>query len=487
MITLDRGRWKTERTAEEQIATARDLTNDLSPTERLAFDALLQQIKSGSPSLLVDEVARVDWDEVPVPIEEWINSDELIGDNARSMFPKLKQDMIRLFRGNYHEVVLCLHPDTRIPLLDGTTPTIKELAERWTEAPEPFWVYGVHNERIVPCLAQEPRQTGEDDYFRITLDDGTTFTGNARHQMIMRDGTKRMIRDMTVGDSIMPFDVRLSGQNARRGLRGYEQVNDLTTGKWVFTHRIVAAQECSKASDDSTTIHHKNFKKLDNSPENLEWVRACDHNKMHGDHIRRLNLNGQAHRAGKLAWTNRSPEAKAAFSAMMVERNKIAGDRRLDVTVEAIQRSGASNINEAAELLGCSQSRVRRVLVKHGQSQTEFFGNRRGKRRGKVDVTPDAVINAIREGSRTIAAVAVRLDCAESTVSRAFKKAGLRWKVLCKTTGNHFVTKIEPAGRGPVFCMTVPATGNFAISTDGKEVPTRSGVFSSNTGSIGWG
>jgi len=50
--------------------------------------------------------------------------------------------------------------------------------------------------------------------------------------------------------------------------------------------------------------------------------------------------------------------------------------------------------------------------------------------------------------------------------------------------GNRYVTKIEHIGNGPVYCMTVPDTGNFAISTSpGK----RGGVISSNTGSIGWG
>lgn len=106
MITQERGRWRTDRTPEEQIAVTRQLALDLNEKERAAFDHLIQQITSGSASVLVDEIAKVDWNEVPMPIEEWINSEEMIGDNAKSMFPKLKEDMIRLFKGNYHEVVL---------------------------------------------------------------------------------------------------------------------------------------------------------------------------------------------------------------------------------------------------------------------------------------------------------------------------------------------------------------------------------------------
>jgi len=490
-IIQEGGRWRSIRTPDERRESARTLVEKLNPQERAALQKILADYEATGKSPIVEQVAQVEWDEQPMPVSEWLLNEDMVGETGKDMYPQLRADMCELFEGDYSEAVLCLHPGTRIPLLDGSTPTIKELADRWAADQSPFWVYGVESGRIVPALAQEPRETGIDDYYRVTLDDGTSFTGNARHQMVMRDGSKRRITDMTVGDSLMPFTVRLSGESARRGLRGYEQLLDVDTGKWLYTHRVVADDQCPPPCESARTVHHANFKKLDNRPSNLRRMRFEDHSRMHGDHIRQLNLAGQAVKAGRLAWTNRSPAAKAAFSAMMSARNKSMGDRRPDVTLESIKQSGAKSVREAAGLLGSSPTRVRRVFAQHGLSGTEFFGERRGKRRGAVDVTLAAIQAAVAAGSNTPDAVAARLRCAKSTIYRVLKKNSRSWSDLCEVVGNHYVVGIEHVGAGPVFCMTVPRTTNFAISTfDGKEVKTtsqRSGVFSSNTGSIGWG
>lgn len=178
--------------------------------EKAALKLILDEWRSGKQSILVNEVADVEWDEIPLPVDEWLMNEDMVGETGHDMYPQLREDLRELFEGGYSEAVLCVHPDTRVPLLDGTTPTIKELAERWVRNQTPVWVYSYVNGEIAPAEAIQPRQTGVDDYFRVTLDDGSTFVGNARHQMLRRDGRKVMIRDMQPGDSLMPFDVKLS-------------------------------------------------------------------------------------------------------------------------------------------------------------------------------------------------------------------------------------------------------------------------------------
>jgi hypothetical protein len=198
----------------------------LSPKNRAAIDLLLKDTVLNKTNRVVDQAERFQWDPSTgpaVPIRQWVNDRHLLGETAETLFPMLKEDMIELFEGDYYECILCLHPDTAIPLLDGSSATIRELADRWKSNQTPFWVYGIKDGAVVPVLALEPRQTGVDDYFKVTLDDGSSFTGNARHQMIMRGGSKRMIRDMAPGDSIMPFDVKLSERPSDR-ISGYEQV-----------------------------------------------------------------------------------------------------------------------------------------------------------------------------------------------------------------------------------------------------------------------
>ncbi len=508
MIFQEGGRWRSELTALEKQMDVDDIVGKLTPEEYAALEHMLGDFELQGTSAVADECADLEWEEVPLPIEEWLDSYHHVGDTGSTIFPVLKKDLIELFSGGYHEVILCLHPGTRIPLLDGSTPTIKELSDRWEEDQEPFWVYSYVNGEIGPAKAVHPRKTGIDDYYRVTLDDGSTFTGNSRHQMLRRDGEKVMIKDMVPGDSLMPFNVKISSREQGNSLNGYEQTQ-LLSGKWEYTHRISAKQESLRESTKHSVVHHADFDKLNNDPTNLKWMTWPDHTRLHAD----------------LAYR----------------------ERRTDITLDAIKQSGATSLQEAAEILNCSWSRIRRVLRNHETSQVEFFGNRKGRRRGKADLTLEAIYQAvdsgitscaavsrhlgrdrttlhrflsdlglswedvspnshrplgitlqqieeaIESGSVTLSACAARLDCSVGTIQNTLRKHNKNWKDLKKVAigaGNHFVISVEKIGNGPVYCMTVPEAGNFAIATDAKggaNPGRRSGVISSNTGSIGWG
>jgi len=572
MIEQKDGYWRSNATQDEKVDAAKAAIAKLTPQEYLGFREIIKEIAHKGRSETARVVADFEWDENPMPVREWLMDTDMVGETGHDMYPVLRDDFCELFDagalalGGYYEAVLCLHPDTRVPLLDGSLPTIKELAERWERDQTPFWVYSYVGGDVAPAQAIQPRQTGMDGYYRVTLDDGSTFVGNARHQMLRRNGEKVMIRDMEPGDSLMPFEVKFSSRKNKDTLDGYEKIK-LLSGEWEYTHRLVA-KSVLKDDGDEDTIHHADFRKTNNAPSNLRWMRWREHIELHAgliaewrkanpekaaandaehsahltsfwegeegdarrlDHAERLrarNLKGNASAAGKFAWKNRSPEAKAAFSAMMVKRNKSAKQRqavseskrkakgkprkppkncepsslRSNVTFDAIKTSEARSVAEAARLLGCSCSLIRRVLKDAGKSGPKVFGERRGKRRGKSDVTLELITSAIEAGASTAGAVASKLGCNKTTVYRCLKKEGKVWSDLCELVGNHYVVSVEKIGHGPVYCLSVPGAGNFAISTLGADLqssagaaplgkkgansPLRSGVFSSNTGAI---
>ena len=545
MIVQEAGRWHSYVTKDEQSTEIDEILDKLNDNELASLEAILKEVGATGSSEIADTCAELEWEEVPIPIEEWLESYHHIGDLKDSIYPVLKQDLIDLFNGNYHEVILCVHPGTRIPLLDGTTPTIKDLAERWEHNEEPFWVYSYVNGELGPAQAVHPRQTGVDDYYRVTLDNGSSFVGNSRHQMLLRNGTKRMIKDMTVGDSLMPFEVRVSSKEGGQRLDGYEQIKSLD-GSWVYTHRLVARNLCEKADGDEDTIHHVNFTKTDNQPMNLLWMRWKDHFRYHATcqlawaaanpeaaarviaklleatDCRWNGPNGAKNRAsqskrsrkllseqsraskmGKVAWKSRSASAKTAFKTLMAQRNReSASDKRIDITLEAIIACNATNMADAARQLKCSESRIRKVIEDSEMTDIEIFGGlwNRGRKNKftsdtragpKYKLTLEQIEEAISAGAATTRAAAAKLGVSKKTIYNTLKRLGVAWDDLCETVGNHYVVSVEKEGCGPVYCMTVPDAGNFAISTnfDGKEVnPTmRSGVISSNTGSTRWG
>ena len=103
----------------------------------------------------------------------------------------------------------CVGPDTIIPLPDGTRPTIKELSEKYKDSPqERFHVFSYDHETDTVKLgnAFHPRKKGLRDVWKITLDNDQSIIGSAKHPFLMRNGEYKVVKDLQVGDSVMPFE-----------------------------------------------------------------------------------------------------------------------------------------------------------------------------------------------------------------------------------------------------------------------------------------
>ena len=179
--------------------------------------------------------------------------------------------------------ILPVHKDTPIPLLDGRTITIEELSKEFSEGKENY-VYSIQDKtlKIVPGkVVWCGKNYTAEKLIRITLDDGSHFDLAAEHELIMRDGTKKRADEVSVGESVMPF-YRKVNKDSKKLFDKYEKVFNPNSGKYEFTHRIIA-ETVEKENDLYNTVHHKDFNKYNNSPCNLMWMDYNEHHKMHGD------------------------------------------------------------------------------------------------------------------------------------------------------------------------------------------------------------
>ena len=179
--------------------------------------------------------------------------------------------------------ILPVHKDTPIPLLDGRTITIEELSKEFNEGKENY-VYSIQDKtlKIVPGkVVWCGKNYTAEKLIRITLDDGSHFDLAAEHELIMRDGTKKRADEVSVGESVMPF-YRKVDKDSKKLFDRYEKVFNPNSGKYEFTHRIIA-ETVEKENDLYNTVHHKDFNKYNNSPCNLMWMDYNEHHKMHGD------------------------------------------------------------------------------------------------------------------------------------------------------------------------------------------------------------
>ena len=161
----------------------------------------------------------------------------------------------------------CLKAETLVPLLDGTTKTIKELYDLGL----PQWIMSVENNKLVPKLATN---------FRVgkTVDKAIKFTINGKsvicthnHKFLTLKGWKRA-DELTVNDSIV-------GANYDLNSKAYPFISSNSISNCVgFLHRVLYKNNKATKHLD---LHHINHVKVDNRPSNVELLTKSEHSKRH--------------------------------------------------------------------------------------------------------------------------------------------------------------------------------------------------------------
>lgn len=183
----------------------------------------------------------------------------------------------------------CLTGDTKIRLLNGTVKTLKEL---YSNSERDFWVYSVDsNGNIVPGKADCVVLTKKNaKVLEIKLDNGMSFKCTPDHKCMLRDGTYVPAEKLRAGDALMPLYTKEANvyYKTDKSKQKYEMVYNPgiaysesdSVGKWCYTHRIVSAH-INGQQHAGQVVHHKNFNKNDNTPDNLELLSVSEHQKLH--------------------------------------------------------------------------------------------------------------------------------------------------------------------------------------------------------------
>ena len=124
----------------------------------------------------------------------------------------------------------CFRGDTRVALVDGTAPTLEEMARRAATG-EFFWGYSIgENGRMIVSLLDSPRFIGRDALLEVELDDGAMIHATPDHLFMRRDGRMVEAHKLRPNDALMPL--------YRDLFRGYEEVYQPVDGLLYATHRL---------------------------------------------------------------------------------------------------------------------------------------------------------------------------------------------------------------------------------------------------------
>ena len=229
----------------------------------------------------------------------------------------------------------CFRGDTRVALLDGTAPTLEEMARR-AEDGELFWGYGIGQfGRIGAAMLEAPRFIGRDSLLEITLDNRSLIHCTPDHEFVLRDGRLIPACQLRPNDSLMPL--------YRRLLRGYEAVYQPSNGHLYPTHRLADEWNIRHGIYEdipATHRHHKDFDRLNNSPWNIGRMPVAGHICMHNAESYGEDFDPDEHnlaireafehlRGSRPGWIEHFPEVLTASRGQTPYNHKVAGIREL--------------------------------------------------------------------------------------------------------------------------------------------------------------
>lgn len=108
-ITYENGHYRSYRPVNETVEVLKKELAQMTPRQRAAVEEIIKQYGVKGQTSVADIAERHEWDKStgpPIPVRQWVNDKYYLGETADTLFPRLKEDMVELFEGNYYECIL---------------------------------------------------------------------------------------------------------------------------------------------------------------------------------------------------------------------------------------------------------------------------------------------------------------------------------------------------------------------------------------------
>lgn len=324
----------------------------------------------------------------------------------------------------------CFSGDTLIPLADGKSYPIAELAQTQEE----IVVFScTETGRIVAAKAIARLTRRQAALVKVILDNGEEIICTPDHQFMLRDGSYQEASQLKFDSSLMPFYTTTDKD-------GYTLIQQNYSGRWQKAHWVIARShllgEIPKFTGQRTVLHHKNFDPADNRPENLQFMGHADHSSYHRSLVEK-NVHWQS-----AEFERKRKEALAAKS-QTIEGRKYYAERGTKNIVRYMQERP-----EHFEM----------AVAKNGERGKQYLIN----------------YNTSEQGIAKSKEIANRLYACETCGEEVKSPIGLHNHRKYQHGYNHKVVDVIPLSETQdVYCLTVPEYGNFAL---------KAGVFVHNCG-----
>ena len=440
----------------------------LSPDERDAVAKILIDISHGSTDVY-NTVINYDYDEMPVDIDTFLEDDEYLGKvtkNGKTIYPYWRNVLRDIFNNpdkNYHE---CLVGSTLVPLLDGSTKTIKELVEDAQNGITNYaYSYDLETNRYAPGkIINGAMVSRRRLVYRVTLDNGEFIDCTEDHKFLTRDKHYVMARDLDIGQSLMPFNREVSDLG-RETL--YHPQKDGSAIK-ELTYHMVARYKYGDNYVNSPLkiIHHKDFHQWNNNPSNLLRTTNARHLQYHQSH--------PSETSRKCYWESpKGLQKKQELHDVYIEYNSndhpnLRKDITKDVLIDAL--SASENMKSVCSILKCSRSALYHYCNKYEISMESYFTippNRYVSSRldifNRIYKEYNYISDDLIQRLKSEKSVPHNFPIPSRFISTFFNGDANKF-IRVVSQYNHKVISVAPLGYQAVYDIEVDRYHNFAVS-----------------------
>lgn len=195
------------------------------------------------------------------------------------------------------QLLECLALDTKIPLLDGRILSLETIINEYNNGKK-NWVLGCSpvNGKVVPLPISWAGVTRKNaDVLKITFDNGKSIVCTPDHKFPVWEKGPTEAKDLKENDSVIAYNTKTDriGNGSKNAI--YDQVFDHESQSWKFIHQLISNEtdittnvydeKYIKEDNTFNVIHHIDFNKHNNNPENLCRMNRKDHWKLHSDNM----------------------------------------------------------------------------------------------------------------------------------------------------------------------------------------------------------
>ncbi len=383
----------------------------------------------------------------------------------------------------------CFTKDTKVKLTDGRDLSFEDLVKEYESGKDNF-TYTVNGLGLISIAKIEsPRLTRKNvPIVKVVLDNGKEIHCTPDHRFMLKDGSYKEARHLTLQYSLMPFYEKFSEKTDRLNREGYVLIYQPKKDEWIPAHHLADNYNLTHGAyrkPAGRVRHHANFNKINNNPPNVRRVGWQEHWEIHYRQARIQHQNPEyrskiaAGRAKYWADTaNREKKAREVSARNLINWKSDEYREKMRAFLSAVNKKYIAEHPEKRNEFSARATQTlkrlwqdpkyralfhKKIIKGNKNHTTNHTGRLKFLRIAEISIKEFGTLNP--ENYETTRRKIYAYGAAPLWKTGLVKYFSNDSELVRQTVSkNHRVIKVENAGRADVYDLMVEGTHNFALA-----------------------